>query len=98
MFVVLRIILFVGAIFWLSPLRPGLRPEPRIVPKTLAEAGAHADLAGIERLIEALDMLPSRRSLSAAEAEATIARTRRAEAASGEHGAPTALMICRRAL
>jgi hypothetical protein len=58
MFVVLRIILFVGAIFWLSPLRPGLRPEPRIVPKTLAEAGAHADLAGIERLIEALDMFP----------------------------------------
>ena len=61
MFVVLRIVLFVGAIFWLSPFRPGLEAELKPVPNPRLEAALKADPDGIGRLIDALTALPSER-------------------------------------
>jgi hypothetical protein len=55
MSVVLRIILFIGLIFWFSPLRPALETELKALPKVPANALAEVDLDRIGQLIQVLD-------------------------------------------
>src|SRR5829696_396197 len=55
MSVVLRIFLFIGLIFWFSPLRPALEMELKALPKVPADAFAEVDLDRIGQLIRVLD-------------------------------------------
>jgi hypothetical protein len=60
MFFVLRVVLLVALIFWLSPLRPGQQPEQ-------PQGAPEADFERVRRLVEAVERLSPRDREKAAE-------------------------------
>jgi hypothetical protein len=78
MFLVLRIVLVVAAIFWLSPLRPGLETERKMVEAAMPSA----DGSGISRWIQALETMPPR-ELAKAAGDLAVVGAKLAEGAAG---------------